>query len=76
VQQRWSLPSLTARDAAPPSFADVLSLATPSTDDVLAGVTVVLLLKYDELPLQQGQLPREGVSPYFNKRADRASLLK
>jgi hypothetical protein len=37
VQQRWSLPSLTARDAAPPSFADLLSLATPSTDDVLAG---------------------------------------
>jgi hypothetical protein len=40
VQQHWSLPSLTARDAAAPSFADALSLATPRTDDVLAGVTV------------------------------------
>ena len=40
VQQRWGLPALTARDAAAPSFADVLTLATPRTDDVLAGVTV------------------------------------
>jgi phospholipase C len=40
VQQRWGLPPLTARDAAAPSFADVLTLATARTDDVLAGVTV------------------------------------
>ena len=40
VQQRWSLPALTARDAAAPGFGDVLTLATPRTDDVLAGVTV------------------------------------
>ncbi len=40
VQQRWSLPSLTARDAAAPSFAGVLTLPEPRTDDVLAGVPV------------------------------------
>jgi phospholipase C len=40
VEQRWGLPALTARDAAAPAFGDVLTLATPRTDDVLAGVTV------------------------------------
>ena len=40
VEQRWSLPALTARDAAAPGFGDVLTLATPRTDDVLADVTV------------------------------------
>jgi phospholipase C len=40
VEQRWSLPSLTARDAAAPGFGGVLTLAAPRTDDVLAGVTV------------------------------------
>ncbi|MFZ0752452.1 MAG: alkaline phosphatase family protein, partial [Trebonia sp.] len=40
IQQRWNVPSLTARDAAAPAFGDVLTLTTPRTDDVLAGVTV------------------------------------
>jgi phospholipase C len=40
IEQRWSLPSLTARDAAAPGFGDVLTLTDPRTDDVLAGVTV------------------------------------
>jgi phospholipase C len=40
VQQRWSLPALTARDAAAPGFGDVLTLTVPRTDDVLAGVVV------------------------------------
>ncbi len=40
VQQRWGLPSLTARDAAAPSLGGVLTLAAPRTDDALAGVTV------------------------------------
>jgi phospholipase C len=40
IEQRWSLPALTARDAAAPGFGDVLTLATPRADDVLAGVTV------------------------------------
>jgi phospholipase C len=38
VQQRWDLPSLTARDAAAPAFADVLTRTTPRTDDPLEGV--------------------------------------
>ena len=40
VEQRWGLPALTARDAAAPGFGDVLTLTTPRTDDVLAGVVV------------------------------------
>jgi phospholipase C len=40
VEQRWNLPTLTARDAAAPAFGDVLTLTTPRTDDVLAQVTV------------------------------------
>jgi phospholipase C len=40
IEQRWNLPALTARDAAAPGFGDVLTLTTPRTDDVLAGVTV------------------------------------
>jgi len=40
VQQRWNLPSLTARDAAAPGLGGVLTLATARTDDALAGVTV------------------------------------
>jgi phospholipase C len=40
IEQRWNVPSLTARDAAAPGFGDVITLATPRTDDVLAGVTV------------------------------------
>jgi phospholipase C len=40
VEQRFNLPPLTARDAAAPGFGDVLTLTTPRTDDVLAGVTV------------------------------------
>jgi len=51
VQQRWNLPALTARDAAAPSFADVLTLRTPRTDDALAGVVV---------PMVAGQAPADG----------------
>jgi phospholipase C len=40
LEERWNLPPLTARDAVAPSVSDVLSLTTPRTDDVLAGVTV------------------------------------
>ncbi|RDS80361.1 alkaline phosphatase family protein [Dyella psychrodurans] len=40
IQQRWNVPALTARDAAAPDVGAALSLATPRTDDPLAGVTV------------------------------------
>jgi phospholipase C len=40
VEQRWSLPALTARDAAAPGIGAVLTLNTPRTDDPLQGVTV------------------------------------
>ena len=51
VQQRWDLPSPTARDAVAPGFGDVLTLATLRTDDPIAGVTV---------PASGGQGPAAG----------------
>jgi phospholipase C len=51
VAQRWSLPALTARDAAAPAFGDVLTLTAARTDDVLAGVTV---------PVSGGTSPAAG----------------
>jgi phospholipase C len=38
IQERWGTASLTARDAAAASLADVLTLAQPRTDDPLQGV--------------------------------------
>ncbi len=40
IQQRWSTKPLTARDAAAPTLADVLTLAQARTDDPLKGVKV------------------------------------
>jgi phospholipase C len=38
LAERWNLKSLTKRDAAAPSLADVLTLTAPRHDDVLRGV--------------------------------------
>ncbi len=64
VQQRWNLPALTARDAAAPGFGDVLTLTTPRTDDVLAGVTV---------PVASGPGPAVGTTSHVE--AIRAELI-
>jgi phospholipase C len=40
IETRWGLPALTARDAAAPDVGGALTLATPRTDDPLAGVAV------------------------------------
>jgi phospholipase C len=40
LETRWSLPSLTARDAAAPDISAALTLTKPRTDDPLAGVKV------------------------------------
>jgi phospholipase C len=62
VEQRWNLPTLTARDAAAPAFGGVLTLTTPRTDDVLAGVTI---------PVASGAAPAAGtVSHLESIRAD------
>jgi phospholipase C len=53
VERRWGLPALTARDAAAPDFGSVLSLASPRTDDPLAGVTVPI----NSQPNPSAQLP-------------------
>ena len=42
IQQRWGVDPLTKRDKAAPGLGDVLSLATPRTDDPLEGVDVPL----------------------------------
>jgi phospholipase C len=40
IELRWSLSPLTARDKAAPDLGDVLTLATPRTDDPLQGVSL------------------------------------
>ena len=57
VEQRWNLPTLTARDAAAPAFGDVLTLTTPRADDVLAGVTV---------PVASGPAPATGTVSHLD----------
>jgi phospholipase C len=64
VEQRWKLPTLTARDAAAPGFGDVLTLPTPRTDDVLANVTV---------PVSAGPGPAAGTTSHLE--AIRAELI-
>jgi len=58
IQQRWGLPSLTARDAAAPGFGDVLTLASPRTDDPLAGVTP---------PASSGPGPSAGLASHLQE---------
>ena len=58
IQQRWGLPSLTARDAAAPGFGDVLTLTTPRTDDPLAGVTA---------PAAAGAGPSAGLASHLQE---------
>jgi phospholipase C len=40
LELRWGLDPLTARDGAAPDLGDALTLATPRTDDPLAGIQV------------------------------------
>ena len=58
VQQRWDLPPLTQRDALAPGVGDVLTLATPRTDDPLAGVTV---------PVAAGTGPAAGAPSHLQR---------
>jgi phospholipase C len=58
VQQRWGVPALTARDAAAPSIASVLTLTAPRTDDVPAGVTV---------PTATGATPAAGLPSHLQE---------
>lgn len=51
VEARWGVTALTARDAAAPDVASVLTLTTPRTDDPLAGVTA---------PTSKGKNPAAG----------------
>ncbi len=65
VEQRWNLPTLTARDAAAAGFGDVFTLTAPRTDDVLAGVTV---------PVSSGPGPAAGTVSHLEEvRADLVS---
>jgi phospholipase C len=67
IEQRWGLPALTARDAAAPSLGDVLTLATPRTDDPLADVTA---------PTSSGQNPAAAaISHLLQVQADQVSNL-
>jgi phospholipase C len=58
IELRWGVPPLTARDAAAPDIANVLSLSTPRTDDPLAGVAV---------PTSNGINPAAGQPSHLQK---------
>jgi phospholipase C len=58
VEKRWKLPALTARDAAAPDLGDVLTRATPRTDDPLKGVKV---------PKPSGKDPSKGRASHLEK---------
>ena len=68
IERRWSLPSLTARDAAAPDLGGALTLTTPRADDPLAGVTA---------PVSSGQNPAAGeVSQLLSLHAQQVSDLQ
>jgi phospholipase C len=58
IEKRWNVPPLTARDAAAPDVSAALSLATPRTDDPLAGVTV---------PTSKGINPAAGTPSHLQQ---------
>jgi phospholipase C len=58
VEQRWRLPSLTARDAAAVHVGDAVTLAVPRTDDPLAGVVV---------PTATGANPSAGLASHLQR---------
>jgi len=67
VENRWGLPSLTARDGAAQDVGDALTLTTPRTDDPLAGVTA---------PVSTGANPAAGhVSHLQQAQAEMVSHL-
>jgi hypothetical protein len=68
-----SIASRTAPAAASPGSPP---LAAAQAFMLVAGRRWLSLLKQDEARLQQGQLPREGVPLYFNKRYAKYFLLK
>ncbi len=50
IEKRFGLSPLTARDAAAPDLGGALTLATPRTDDPLAGLTVPVSKSIPQLP--------------------------
>ena len=65
IETRWSLPTLTARDAAAGDVGAVLTLTTPRTDDPLLGVVVPMATgpqPDEELPSHLQQVQAELVS--------------
>jgi phospholipase C len=58
IELRWGAPALTARDAAAPDVANVLSLSAPRSDDPLAGVVV---------PTARGINPAAGQPSHLQK---------
>src|SRR5215475_14250 len=68
IEQRWGLPSLTARDAAAPGLGGVLTLTTPRTDDPMTGISA---------PTSSGHNPAAGeVSHLLRLQAQQVSDLQ
>jgi phospholipase C len=67
IELQWGLTALTARDKAAPDLGDVLTLATPRTDDPLQGV---------QLPASSPSHPNQALPSKIEKiHAAKVSLL-
>jgi phospholipase C len=67
IELRWKLDPLTARDKAAPDLGDVLTLATPRTDDPLQGV---------QIPVSSGAHPNSSQPSVIEKiHADKVANL-
>jgi len=58
IQDRWKLPSLTKRDKAAPSLADVLTLAKARKDDPLHNVVIPVSKKSHPLQANPSEIER------------------
>ncbi|QHC25038.1 alkaline phosphatase family protein [Streptomyces sp. GS7] len=58
IEQRWGVPSLTARDAAAPGIGGVLTLDKPRDDNPLDGVIV---------PVPKGENPARAVTSHLEE---------
>ena len=67
IELRWGLDPLTERDKAAPDLGDVLTLATPRTDDPLQGVQIPV----SDVPIRSNRQP----SLIENIHAHKVSLL-
>jgi phospholipase C len=69
LETRWSLPNLTARDAAAPDVSAVLTLTTPRSDDPLAELV-------SQLPVPDARGGTHHTMPELKTNADYSNYIR